>query len=301
MQKIVEWTAVEDVVLGRFIDADSLLFMTRSQRIFVIEVPSGQETEVCASQPGYIVGQPWVTLSTGTEAEPSYAQMMSMFKRRLFAMCNASSVYSGRLLSWTERLAGLTERGQYVAAITLAVGLYTGQTGQIVVGLPRPGENTDKKRHSAVADKLVEMIRSALKDTFGKEGSPSSPAVQRALGVACIDACLATSNSRLLFGDVFDTYSLSPPSTQIYLETLEPFILSGRVAYLPPQILNAMIDNYKASSRLVRRLGELLMQLELVPGEFDVDRVLQSCRKYQLWRTFARVWLSLGDPVAPII
>ncbi|ORX73674.1 hypothetical protein DL89DRAFT_289410 [Linderina pennispora] len=304
LRKIVEWTAVEDVVLCRFIDADSLLFMTRSQRVFVVEVPSGQETEVCATQPGAIVGQPWVTLSTGTEAEPSYAQMVTMFKHRVFALCNASSVYSGRLLSWTERLADLAERRQYITAITLAVGLYTGQTGQIVVGLPRTGANTESTQHTVVANKLIEMIRSALKDMFDNGGSDSSvpsPAMQRALGVACIEACLVTKNSRLLFGEVFDAYLLSPASTQIYLETLEPFILSGRVTYLPPQILNAMIDNYKASSRLVQRLGELLMQLELAPGEFDVDRVLQSCRKYQLWRTFARVWLSLGDPVAPII
>ncbi|KAJ2327456.1 hypothetical protein GGI00_004462, partial [Coemansia sp. RSA 2681] len=105
----------------------------------------------------------------------------------------------------------------------------------------------------------------------------------------------------LLFGEVFERYAANPRRLRVYLETIEPFILSGDIARLPPQILNAMVDSYGATPQLVRRLGELLMNLRLSPGEFDIDRVLSSCRQHRLWRTFARVWLIMGDPVAPVI
>ncbi|KAJ2580395.1 hypothetical protein GGH95_002614, partial [Coemansia sp. RSA 1836] len=84
---VSKWEAIEDVVYCRWIDADVLLYMTRSQRMFVFETRLRQETEVCASPPGSIAGQPWVTLATGVEAEPSYAQVMSVYRRRVFAVC----------------------------------------------------------------------------------------------------------------------------------------------------------------------------------------------------------------------
>ncbi|KAJ2826787.1 hypothetical protein GGI24_002819, partial [Coemansia furcata] len=202
------------------------------------------------------------------------------------------------------RLELLVEQSRHVDAITLATGFYQGRTGQIVVGLPRQshdGSNAavEKRRHALVGSKLVELMRAALRQTFADKHVGDS--LLRALVSVCVVACLATDNQPLLFGEVFERYMANPHRMRMYLETIEPFILSGDIARLPPQILNAMVDSYGATPQLVRRLGELLMNLRLSPGEFDIDRVLSSCRQHRLWRTFARVWLSMGDPVAPLI
>ncbi|KAJ1963845.1 hypothetical protein GGI12_001796 [Dipsacomyces acuminosporus] len=304
-ERILEWTAIEDVVLCRWMDFGALLIMTHSQQMFVIEVSSGQETNLCAAPPKSIAGQPWVTLATGAEAEPSYAQAMNVYKRRVFSICEDTSVYTGRLLTWAERLALLADNGRFVDAITLGIGFYRGQTGQVVVGLPQPQDSSpiaEKQRHMMVNDKLILLVRQALKHTLENEHAAQvGDSVLHALVSVCAEACIATDNTLLMFGEVFDYYARPPSRTRIFLEALEPFILSGLIAYLPPQILNSMIDNYGTTPRLVGRLGEVLTQLRLVPGEFDVDRLLHSCRKHQIWRSFARVWLSLGDPVAPII
>ncbi|KAI8324748.1 hypothetical protein GQ54DRAFT_295918 [Martensiomyces pterosporus] len=302
--RVLEWEAIEDVVFCRWVDADVLLTMTQSQRVFVIEISTGQETEICAAPPRNIAGFPWVTLATGAEAEPSYAQVVSVYKKRVFAICDNMSVYTGRLLTWVERLALLADNGRFIDAITLGTGFYQDRTGQVVVGLPHSrasGDILDNQRRALVSNKLVGLVRASLKHTFESEHSHSlGGSVLSALAAVCAEACIATANTSLLFGEVFDAYATTPTRVAVYLEALEPFILSGVVTYLPPQILNAMVDSYEATPRLVRRLGEMLMQLKLVPGEFDVDRVLHSCRKHQLWRTFARVWLSLGDPIAAI-
>ncbi|KAJ2399109.1 hypothetical protein GGF41_008201, partial [Coemansia sp. RSA 2531] len=303
-EPVSKWEAIEDVVFCRWIDDDVLLYMTRSQRIFVFETSLRQETEVSASPPGSIAGRPWVTLATGVEAEPSYAQVMSVCRRRVFAVCGESSVYTGRLLAWTERLELLVEQNRHVDAITLATGFYQGRTGQIVVGLPRQKHGgssaaLEKRRHALVGSKLVDLMRAALRQTFDDRHVGDS--LVRALASVCVVACLAIDSQSLLFGEVFERYTANPRRTRMYLETIEPFILSGDIAHLPPQILNAMVDSYGATPQLVRRLGDLLMNLRLSPGEFDIDRVLSSCRQHRLWRTFARVWLSMGDPVAPVI
>ncbi|KAI7829051.1 Golgi CORVET complex core vacuolar protein 8-domain-containing protein [Kickxella alabastrina] len=246
-------------------------------------------------------------MATGIEAEPSYAQVMSVYKRRTFALCGVSSVYTGRLLSWVERLALLVDQGQLIDAITLATGLYRGHTGQVVIGLPRSqrdGDAHEKKRQTMVGGKLVELMRGSLGLMFGGSDNELEPgSYQRqhehwkrsdseisALISVCVEACLETENTALLFGDIFERYSASS----------KPFIISGQIQRLPPQILNAMVDRYGGTPQLVRRLGEILSSLHLNQGDFDIDRVLSSCRRHGLWRTFARVWLGMGDPIAPV-
>ncbi|KAJ2556705.1 hypothetical protein EV175_001825 [Coemansia sp. RSA 1933] len=303
-EREVEWTAVEDVALCRWIDAETIVYMTQSQRIFVLEIEQLQETEICRSPPSYIAGQPWTTLATGIEAEPSYAQAMSVYKRRVFALCGAAAVYTGRLLTWTERLGLLVEQGNFIDAITLAAGFYQARTGQVVVGLPRSrrvGDKSAKRREQVVGKKVVELMHSALERAIaGAADQHITDASIRALASVCVEACLAIDNERFLFGDLFDHYQSEPARLRMFLEVIEPFILSGQIERLPPQTLNAMVDSYATTPQLVRRLGEILMSLRLSPGEFDIDRVLSTCRRHHLWRTFARVWLSMGDPIAPI-
>ncbi|KAJ2847845.1 hypothetical protein GGI22_005866, partial [Coemansia erecta] len=303
-EREAEWTAIEDVALCRWIDAETLVYMTQSQRIFVLELEQLQETEISKSPPSYISGQPWTTLATGIEAEPSYAQAMSVYKRRVFALCGSSAVYTGRLLTWTERLALLVDQGDFIDAIALAAGFYQARTGQIVVGLPRSrraGDKNAKRREKLVGSKVVELMHNALDHAFrGMSDLQYADASARALASACVEACLAINNERFLFGDLFDYYLSDSVRLRMFLEVLEPFILSGQIERLPPQALNAIVDNYATTPQLVRRLGEILMNLRLSPGEFDIDRVLSTCRRHHLWRTFARVWLSMGDPLAPI-
>ncbi|KAJ1882151.1 hypothetical protein H4R99_002143 [Coemansia sp. RSA 1722] len=314
-ERALEWTAIEDVVFCRWISSEILLYMTQSQRVFVFETRLHQETEVCSSPPGIIAGRPWVTLATGIEAEPSYSQVVSVYKRRVFILCGTSSVYTGRLLTWIERLALLEDQGQFIDAITLATGLYQGRTGQVVVGLSRQNQNGDisqNKRKALVGSKLVDLIRSSLKhilrneleEDLDQQLSPFShentDSELRAFVSVCIEACLAMNDLSILFGDIFEGYSADSARQDIFLETIEPFVLSGQIQRLPPQILNAMVDRYGSTPQLVKRLGELLMNLHLTQGEFDIDRVLSSCRRHGLWRTFARVWLGLGDPIAPV-
>ncbi|KAJ2887926.1 hypothetical protein FB639_000989, partial [Coemansia asiatica] len=319
-ERILEWTAIEDVAFCRWISTEILIYMTQSQRVFVFETKLRQETEVCSSPPGIIAGRPWVTLATGIEAEPSYSQVASVYRRRVFVLCGTSSVFTGRLLTWIERLALLEDQGQSIDAITLATGFYRGHTGQVVVGLPRHKQQDDiseNKRKALVGNKLVELIRSSLRRIFGNNrrreeenadtgqqlsmySSESADSELRAFVSVCTEACLAMDDLSILFGDIFESYSTDSNRQTIFLETIEPFVLSGKIQQLPPQILNAMIDRYGSTPQLVRRLGELLMSLYLTQGEFDIDRVLSSCRRHGLWRTFARVWLGMGDPIAPV-
>ncbi|KAJ2710156.1 Vacuolar protein sorting-associated protein 8, partial [Coemansia spiralis] len=304
LEKERTWTAVEDVVLCRWIEAGVLLYMTRSQRLFVLETALRQETAICESPPGAVAGRPWVTLATGAEAEPLYAHAMCVYRRRLFALCGVS-VYTGRLLSWAERLELLVEQGLYIDAITLATGFYQGRTGQVVAGLPRPsdGDAGRARRQALVGRRLEELMRAALERAFAADPGPEPARGAEALALAsvCIVACLALGNLQLLFGDVFEHYAGGSDRQHAFLVTAEPFILSGEITHVPPQILNAMVDSYGTTPALVSRLGEMLMSLKLRPGEFDIDRVLAMCRQRRLWRTFARVWLGMGDPIAPVM
>ncbi|KAJ2180810.1 hypothetical protein GGF45_001817, partial [Coemansia sp. RSA 551] len=301
-ERETEWTAIEDVVFCRWIDPTTLLYMTQSQRVFVFETQFAQETEISTAPPARIVGRAWVTLTTGTEAEPSYAAAMCVHRRRLFAHCG-SALYVGRLLMWAERLELLATQGQLVDVIALATGFYQARTGQIVVGLPRvqrAGDAGQLRRQALVGGRLADLMRRALQSTLAVDRTPrATDAEVRALATVCVQACLALSDMQILFTDVFESFA-SEPYRLAFLETVEPFILSGAITRVPAQMLNALIDVFGSMLSHVQRLGAVLYALDLQHGEFDIDRVLGCCRKLRLWRTFARVWLDLGDPIAPV-
>ncbi|KAJ2851683.1 hypothetical protein IWW36_000828, partial [Coemansia brasiliensis] len=286
LERIAEWEAAEDVVLCRWLDTDVVLFMTRTQRIFVLEITQRQETEICTAPPRRISGQPWATLATGTEAEPSYSAAVCVYRRRVFALCGGAE-FVGRLLTWTERLQLLAEQHQYPTAITLAAGFALARTGHIVVGLPLA------QRNKVISTYVTTLMRHAL-----SEKATASMEEQRALAMACVEVSVALEDTQTLFGDVFEHYV--DAERLVFLEALEPFVLNGQLTRLPPQVLNVLVAEYGTSLAHVRRLGDMLAALGLHPGDFDVDFVLASCRRHRLWRTFARVWLEMGDPVAPL-
>ncbi|KAJ2674936.1 hypothetical protein IWW42_001438 [Coemansia sp. RSA 1085] len=286
MDRVMEWEAAEDVVLCRWLDTDAVLFMTRTQRIFVLEVAQQQETEICTAPPRRIFGQPWATLATGIEAEPSYSAAVCVYRRRVFALCGGAE-FVGRLLTWTERLQLLAEQHQYPTAITLAAGFALERTGHIVVGLP------STQRNKVISAYVTTLVRRAL-----SEKAAAGTEEQRALAMACTEVSVALEDTQTLFSDVFEHYA--DEERLVFLEALEPFVLNGQLTRLPPQVLNALVAEYGTSLAHVRRLGDMLAALGLHPGEFDVDFVLGSCRRHRLWRTFARVWLGMGDPVAPL-
>ncbi|KAJ1673057.1 hypothetical protein EV182_005976, partial [Spiromyces aspiralis] len=173
----------------------------------------------------------------------------------------------------------------------------------------------DVKRQEIVRPRLTELVKASLKYAFAR-----LPASQHATATAtagnyqrmsrdtyidllkaCIDAGLTIEDLTLLFEDVFDAYSETDDTTGMFIRVLESYVLDGHISYVPPSVLDAFISYYSTLDDCRERLGNCLMHLDLIAGEFDVDKVLAKCKKLHLWGAYARVWLrTLDDAVVAL-
>ncbi|KAJ1919568.1 hypothetical protein H4219_001924 [Mycoemilia scoparia] len=330
---LFEWNAESDIVSLHWIDHNILLFLSKDQALFALDIAQGIETRVYDTIPSTVLSQPWISLATGLEAEPQYSYTVQVYRRRLYIL-SSDKILTGKMLNWSQRLVNYITENNFIEAITLATGLYEGTSGQVVIGLPPPSSAVtqsnmdramwsslkeatadDKKRKQLVGPKLIELLRASLKYTFFTLSNQERTAVNRkeiyeqnslgsiyrALIQACIEACLATNDMQILFEDVFEATSEVPGASDIFLDVLEPYILNGQIEYIYPGVLDAFIKYYSGMDDCRDRLGNCLVHLNLIPGKFDIDRVLAKCKELGIWSAYSRVWLNtLDDSVTPI-
>lgn len=147
------------------------------------------------------------------------------------------------------------------------------------MGLPSDGSHAEKRKE-LVADKILGLLFRYIDNVVAAQptrvlspASPSSPSSSSSsayygrvslLGVYCITYCQLIQRTDILFGDIFDRFKseirLVAPSTPsaapspsagtlvdgsgIFLELLEPFILSNRLTVLTPEITQQFVQHY---------------------------------------------------------
>ena len=66
----------------------------------------------------------------------------------------------------------------------------------------------------------------------------------------CVDICIKLDQKVLLTDLVWNTFSQDPFSTAVYLEALEPFILSDQLTRLPTNMVQQLVTHYQARDKL---------------------------------------------------
>lgn len=193
----------------------------------------------------------------------------------------------------------MMEVGDFIGAIQLATAYYIGEADKLTIGLPEDS----KLRHSIVEERLLEMMSASLRYAFGKNQKSSRKEILERgqlqdLATACFNACLSMGTTDFLFDETFEHFEQG--SVQgIFLETLEPHILDGRIRSLPPTVVKSLIAHY-TSYEFDGRLEEIICHLDT--KTLDIDQVTTLCKKHNLYDAMIYVWnQALGDYITPMI
>lgn len=193
----------------------------------------------------------------------------------------------------------MMEVGDFIGAIRLATTYYVGETTKLTIGLPVDSN----LRHPIVRERLLEMMSASLRYAFGKNQKSSQTEILgkeqlQNLATVCFDACLSMDTTEFLFDEVFEYFEQG--STEgIFLETLEPHILEGKVRSVPPVVVKALIAHY-TSLELDSRLEEIICHMDT--RTLDIDQVTSLCKKHNLYDAMIYVWnRALGDYITPMI
>ena len=231
----------------------------------------------------------------GVVADAFYMSFRA-YKGRLFLLGH-NDVSMGNLSNWADRLFALMEAGDYIGAIQLATSYYTGDAEKLIVGLPEK----DEQRHTMVEEKLREMMSASLRYAFGRNERASQGVAEKAqleeLAASCLAACVSLDDMDFLFEDVY-TWFEENAVEDIFLSSLEPYILDGEIKYLPPTALKALIS-YCTLQGQNAKLEEMLCLLDTMT--MDIDQVTTLCKQYYLYEAFIYVWnQAIKDYVTPL-
>lgn len=299
------WKAQEGIVGVQWLSRSVLAVLTITQQLIILEDNSMIVTDssdlihkhiyhndLFSDHLSQLVDQledEEVSAMHGVVADAFYMSFRA-YKGRLFLL-GFNEVSFGTLSNWADRIVALMEDGNYIGAIRLATGYYTGETDRVTVGLPED----DLSRHQMVREKLSELISASLKYCFrAKDPRMNKVDAQKLelLATACITACISMDDTDLLFDEVYSSYQ-DGNSGNVFLERLEPFINGEEISTMPPAALKDLVQHYTALG-FNTRLEELICHLD--PRTMDIDQITTLCKKNHLYDALLYVWnQGLGD------
>ncbi|KAL8959175.1 MAG: hypothetical protein Q9193_003911 [Seirophora villosa] len=293
------WKAREAIVAVQWLGRSVLAVLTITQQLIILEDNSLRETnssdliqkhiyhvDLFSQQLNMLVEHLDEEDASmhGVVADAFYMSFRA-YKGRLFLL-GFNELSFGTLSNWADRLLALVEEGNHIGAIELAVSYYTGETDKVSVGLP----DDDDSRHRMVVDKLLEMMSASLRYTFGKhqgtdDDRPAITQLQELAG-ACTSACVSIQDMSFLFDEVFPWFQ-EAKSNDIFLQTLEPFIMDDEIQVIPPIVIKDLVYHYTQKS-LDSRLEEMLCHLD--PRTMDLDQINGLCKRNHLYDALLYVW-----------
>jgi hypothetical protein len=101
-----------------------------------------------------------------------------------------------------------------------------------------------------------------------------------------IDYCLLIDRLDLLFGLIYDLFSKDSIAHGIYLQSLEPYILTNRFDTISPIVLKDFI-NYFIDNNYFNQLEQCLNRLDVLC--LDLDQIINITRKYELYMTLLHI------------
>lgn len=162
-----------------------------------------------------------------------------------------------------------------------------------------------------VADLLMEYVRLAIANapssanigssisTFSKSGLKLDLAKShyQMLAGVCIEYCAIVGRTDLLFGEIFNRFKEAGKS-DVFVELLEPYILSEKLRNLSPVAMQEFVKHYSANNKLPQ-VEQCILHLNV--AELDIDTMVKLCLDHELYSALIYIYNEgLNDYITPI-
>ncbi|KAF9168823.1 Vacuolar protein sorting-associated protein 8 [Mortierella sp. AD011] len=324
--KVGDWVCREGIVGIQWVRPQILLLLTNTEDVIVFDPRFMCETERCSARALQIVYHDWfrdvakafrspagtapgaLTDTKHPVADMCYNNSWRVHKGKLFVL-GLRRLQVGTILNWTDRILALVKSGDFLEGIALATLFYTGKSVHAaVVGLPED----EATRKQMVGEKIYELLTASLNYTFNPErmldvdadaaagGVGAGTVLFHDLAVQAIESCLAIEDQGFLFEDVYERYSDASLLVKgIFLQSLEGYILQGRLTEMPPQVMQAFV-RYYADRGMYKELELCICHTPC--HVLEMDQIVELCQRHKLYTGLIYVWnKSIGDYVSPVV
>uniref|UniRef100_A0A803XK21 RING-type domain-containing protein n=1 Tax=Meleagris gallopavo TaxID=9103 RepID=A0A803XK21_MELGA len=195
------------------------------------------------------------------------------------------------------RIDHLLKQERLTDALALAWSFYEGKA-KAVVGL----SGDTSKRKAVIADRMVEILLHYADRTLKK--CPDQGKIQvmeqhfQDVVPVIVDYCLLLQRTDLLFNQIYDKMSENSVAKGIFLECLEPYILSDKLLGITAQVMKDLLLHFQDKNRL-ENMEACIVHMDIT--SLDIQQVVLLCWENHLYDAMIYVYNSgMNDFISPM-
>ena len=203
-------------------------------------------------------------------------------------------------------MLSLVKDGDFLGAIDLVQSYYIDKAPGNRNNLP----DDPNLRKQMIGEKIRSLMDASTQYTFSQDRmtdnthiTPDNRGVDRTslfegLVTVCCRACVALDDFEFLFEDLFQRYDDSGISS-IYLQQLEPFVLSNDIRHVPPRITQKLVALHEKDGR-PDHVERIIWHMD--PSCLDLNQAIHICQQYHLYDALIYIYTrAMRDYVAPVV
>uniref|UniRef100_A0A8C1T6R6 VPS8 subunit of CORVET complex n=1 Tax=Cyprinus carpio TaxID=7962 RepID=A0A8C1T6R6_CYPCA len=295
-----------DLISLSWINPRTLVLMDSTEKLRVVDRPSQEELETVDMAELQLVYNSSHFKSLATGGNVSQALALVGEKTCYQSVCSyagqimylgTKSVHIMTLRNWRERVDHLLKQEKFMEALSLAWSFHEG-TAKAVLGLFAD----PAKRKGVVADKMVEILLQYVDRSLKK--CPEQGKIQvmeqhfQDIVPVMVDYCLLLQRTDLLFNQIYPRLVENSVARGVFLESLEPYILSERIGCLTAAVMRDLLSYFQENGMMDSVEG-CLVHMDIT--NLDIQQVVQMCWDNQLYDAMIYVFNSgMNDYISPM-
>ncbi|XP_030899512.2 vacuolar protein sorting-associated protein 8 homolog isoform X1 [Melopsittacus undulatus] len=295
-----------DLINFTWINSRTAMLLDSVEKLHVIDRQTQEELETIEISEVQLVynSSHFKSLATGGNVSEALALVGEKACYQSISSCGGQIFYLGTksvhvmtLRSWRERVDHLLKQEHLTDALALAWSFHEGKA-KAVVGL----SGDTSKRKAVIADRMVEVLLHYADRTLKK--CPDQGKIQvmeqhfQDVVPVIVDYCLLLQRTDLLFNQIYDKMSENSVAKGIFLECLEPYILSDKLRGITPQVMKDLLLHFQDKNRL-ENLEACIVHMDIT--SLDIQQVVLLCWENHLYDAMIYVYNSgMNDFISPM-
>ncbi|XP_052234778.1 vacuolar protein sorting-associated protein 8 homolog isoform X2 [Dreissena polymorpha] len=285
----------------------TLVTIDTTEKLHVIDVRSEEELQIIDLTEVQMIYNTsfFKSLATGGNVSQALAyagdhacyQTIASHGNQLFLLgTKAVHVYSVR--TWKERIDVLVQEGHYQDALSLAKSFYDNKA-KAVVGLT----GGTVKKQEIVSDLILELLFEYV-DLSMTQLCPDQGHIEELedyfmnIVPVCVEYCLHLVRLDILFGRIYERFSMDVIAMGTFLECLEPYILDDRLTMMPPGVMKDFVTHYEQKGML-ESVEACIVHMDVT--SLDIHHVVLLCWSHGLYDAILYVYnKGMLDYITPL-
>ncbi|XP_074860319.1 vacuolar protein sorting-associated protein 8 homolog isoform X2 [Carettochelys insculpta] len=295
-----------DLINFTWINSRTIVLLDSVEKLHVIDRQTQEELETVEISEVQLVynSSHFKSLATGGNVSQALALVGEKACYQSISSCGSQIFYLGTksvhvmmLRNWRERVDHLLKQDSLTEALALAWSFHEGKA-KAVVGL----SGDTNKRKAIIADRMVEILLHYADRTLKK--CPDQGKIQvmeqhfQDMVPVLVDYCLLLQRTDLLFGQMYDKLSENSVAKGVFLECLEPYILSDKLMGMTAQVMKDLLLHYQ-DKNLMEDMEACIVHMDIT--SLDIQQVVLLCWENHLYDAMIYVYNSgMNDFISPM-